>query len=229
MGATRFSFHIQSKNEGHFHGMFKQKVLDDRASYGQDPYSGTIGQKSIYKMLSQEPLSPQEVETLQSTNPGSKWGDALACPLAEMEVVARVSKKKKSMPILEERVHRMQLEMILMEKTKPRKGCEVIIRINQVVKVKEAKYKLRKKESPKMWCVITRTGRTTFSSQNKKAAVIDYKQQLMMGLEPRLVYVDQIWERVRTHDCKWDIDYEVIHQRKTGKIAEYVVWGMAAC
>ena len=51
----------------------------------------------------------------------------------------------------------------------------------------------------------------------------------MVGLEVSLVYVDQVWERIQTHPAQWDVEYDVIHLRKTDEIAEYAVWGMAAC
>lgn len=228
MGAQGFTITIQAKNVGHFHRLFWQEVKDDRLEYGQGSYSGTIGQKSGYTMVSDQPLSPSVVDKLEDEREGSKWGPALACPVAEMKEVARVSKKK-SMPFDSERAWHRGVEELLMKQTKARKGCEVDINITSLVKAREPRYKLVKKESPKKWCVINRTGRTTFSSDKKSAAVTAYKQQLMMGMEVSLVYVDQVWERIQTHPAQWDVEYDVIHLRKTGETAEYAVWGMAAC
>tara|TARA_R110002020_G_scaffold358855_2_gene571467 strand:- start:2558 stop:3244 length:687 start_codon:yes stop_codon:yes gene_type:complete len=228
MGATGFSMSIQAKDPVTFHRMFLQAARDDRLEYGNDSYSGTIGQKSGYTMVSEQPLSPSVVDKLEDERDGDKWGAALACPVAEMKEVARVSKKKKKMPFDSERVWYRGVEELLMKQTKPRKGCEVEIKVTSLVKAREPRYKLVKKESPKKWCTINR-GRTTFSSDKKSAAITAYKQQLMVGLEVSLVYVDQVWERIQTHPAQWDVEYDVIHLRKTDEIAEYAVWGMAAC
>ena len=232
MGAQGFSFTISATNQGAFERSFNALVREDQYENGHDPYSGTIGQKSGYTMLHsgestyQEkiPVSPSELERLREENEGAKWGPAVACPVAVMKEVSATTKTKK---IKSESTYACKKK--LKETTKARKGCEVTIKIQSVTKIKDAQYKLRKVGSPKEWRVVNGYGHSHFSSKTKKEALEQYKIRLLAGERVQLIFVDQEWERVQTHQPEFEVEYTVFQRKKTKKISHYEVWGWAAC
>ena len=233
MGAHGFGLTIMSKSISKFNLAFQSAVKSDRYENGHDAYSGSIGQKDGYELVSRDPIDPKDFEKLKEKNEESKWGPAMACPVSEVKEISTSSSKTKKIKWAgRQDLSRWEAKNRLEEDIKPRKNCYIRIQVTAVTKMKDAEYKIQKVESPKEWRVERymggRGGDCRFRSKTKAEALRLYKQALTNGESVRLIYIDQEWVRVLAKPSEYEVTYTVTNLKSTGKISHFEVWGWAA-
>jgi hypothetical protein len=100
MGSCSFGLRINATNLEEFKKKFYDLVEEDRYENGHDAYSGTIGQKSGWNMLSSTPISQSKLSELKNRHEGDKWGNAMACPIAKVKTVSDVVTVTKTVDVL---------------------------------------------------------------------------------------------------------------------------------
>lgn len=216
MGACSFSLTIDATNEKQFAKAFHDAAAEDRYENGHDSYSGTIGQKSGWRMLSATPVSRARLAELKEKHEGDKWGDAMACPVAEEKLVGKPKIKK----VKVEAGDSWEADSL---------ACS---QLNGKVKVlnrtvlKEAVYVLEKVETQVGWRVEFGWNKVSYGTKSECLKL--YKEKLMAGETAKMVYIDPVFKRVLKKQTLWEVEVEIQETQTTTNISHYAVWGWAA-
>lgn len=218
MGASSFELTINAKNDRDFAKLFREEAEQDRYENGNDPYRGTIGQKRGWRMLSSVPVGVAELRALKEKHEGDKWGDAMACPVAEEKQVGKT--KTKTVKVTADSSWDV-------ESAVKAKFPAYRVRITGRTKVREATYRLEKVEIQKGWRVVWGYNREEVF-EKKGEAVKRYKALLLQGENASLQYKDSEFKRVLKRQAQWEVTVELKKFKETKKISHYAVWGWAA-
>jgi len=248
-GAQDYSLFVKGKN---VEKAFKDAQEQDRYEYGSDPYSGTIGQASNYRLVTRTPMTIEEAGELgdKRVNRLDKWGYAEAIPIGETKVLGR--EKKLSLKVRAgnvEEARRVAKEHAL-TKVKQRKGAKVIVKTSWPKEIKGAGTPAFKKEpaSGKGFIVLPvfsgsldadylwlGGARSTPIYGRKSLATAAVKEAMsephvgkgdtfaIVKVEPKETYkVTGTPSRL----AKWEVDV-TIKQVKTGKAIGFLFYGVA--
>lgn len=218
MGACSFSLTIDATNEKQFAKAFHDAAAEDRYENGHDSYSGTIGQKSGWRMLSATPVSKSKLAELKEKHEGDKWGDAMACPVAEEILVGKAKTKKVKVEAGDSWEAQNAARAMF--------GGDVKVSFKGSTKVKEATYKLEKLDIKTGWRVKRWNSEEVF--EKKGDCLKRYKELLSAGENVSMFYKDQEFKRVLVKPSVWEVDVEIQSFRVGDKISHYAVWGWAA-
>lgn len=225
MGASSFELNIFAKNEKEFAWLFKSEAEDDRRENGSGAYSGTIGQKNGWKMLKQTPVSKKELEKLKEEHEGDKWGDAMACPVAEE--VKSGKPKTKTFKLESDATYMWELRSAAMSAAREKFEGEIEL-VGKPKCIKNAKYKMEKLDRDKGWAVQGDPEGRRFSKKAEaqkvmRALVKENKEGFIS-----LTYIDDAYKRVKTSEAVFEVTVTIQKYRTTKKLSHYCVWGWAS-
>jgi|13_taG_2_1085334.scaffolds.fasta_scaffold05799_7 hypothetical protein len=219
MGACSFSLTFDVTTEKRFAKAFHAAADEDRYENGNDPYRGTIGQKRGWVMLSSTPVSKTRLEELREKHEGDKWGDAIACPVAEETLVGKPKTKKVKVEASDKWGAYSAARDLF--------GSDVKLEIKSASKIKDARYALEKLDVAKGWRVKYGWNNEVVF-QKKGEAVKKYKELLLAGEKAQIFYTDLDFQRVLVKQARWELEIEVQKFRVGKKVSHYAVWGWAA-
>jgi len=219
MGASSFQIMIHAKNNKEFSKAFHAEAMEDRYECGNDAYSGTIGQKVSFQMLSKTPVDAATLRGLQEKHEGDKWGDAMACPVAEEKAFGK--SKTKTVKV------ECEKGWEALEKVRAMYPEYTVITETNATKVRDPKWSLEKVVFQKGWRVSWGFGKETLF-EKKGAAVKGYKELLLKGEKATLTYQDTKFQRVLKRQAQWSLTVVLQKYKSTGKVSHYAVWGWAA-
>lgn len=219
MGARGFEYTVEAKSLEDFKTRFFELAEMDRHDNGHDCYSGDIGQKSHYVMLSSTPVSPSVLETLEQENEGDKWGPAMAAPVKERKLVGeRYVKKVRGYG---------NSRWTALERAKSELDLTKSLIISQNADLlSDPKFKLVPSGEESGWFVTGSNVSSPF--KNKSEAKKVYKETLLKTGHGSLIYKDNCFTRVCSREAMWEFTIVLQDFELTEEIAHFKVWGWAA-
>ena len=229
MGACSFSLRINATTLEEFKKKFYAKAEEDRYENGHDAYSGTIGQKSGWNMLSTTPVSQSKFSELKNKNEGDKWGKAMACPIAKVKTVSDVITVTKIVDITNpngwsERTDAIQLAVTDLPANAKVMEKFQVDKVSDPVYVAELKMKSKENEGWRVRCCGSVQPQIfkTQAEANKLA-----KELIVKGMT-EVFKQGPSYQQVMKKPATYKVTLQYQLTEITDEISHYEVWGWAA-